>query len=402
MPAAAHSPATSTDATDAPLVAELKQYAPFMQMQPEHLQGFIDAARTASYAPGAQILAPSTGIVTHLMLVRSGHVTRHGNSEGDGEFEFEAGDLFPIGAVMAGRPVSSGYDAHDAVQCLQLPVAEVHALAAVSAPFAEFMQGRVRAQLQLSRQAMQAQVASSSLDEHALETRLGALALKKPISVSPDTPLEQALGTMHERKIGSMLVLDAKGAACGILTRHDMLDRVVLARVPLDAPISQVMTSPIHTLTTQHTAQDAALLMSRHTIRHVPVTRDGVVVGMVSERDLFAMQRMSIRHVSSGIRSAQDEAALVQSAQQIRAFARHLIGQGVAARQLTQLISHLNDLLTERLVTLQGRGPWHGPAAGLLARLRLRRPLRADDLDRPGQRAGLPQRQARAGPRHAG
>jgi CBS domain-containing protein len=353
MPAAAHSPAASTDATDAPLVAELKQYAPFMQMQPEHLQGFIDAARTASYAPGAQILAPSTGIVTHLMLVRSGHVTRHGNSEGDGEFEFEAGDLFPIGAVMAGRPVSSGYDAHDAVQCLQLPVAEVHALAAVSAPFAEFMQGRVRAQLQLSRQAMQAQVASSSLDEHALETRLGALVLKKPVSVSPDTPLEQALGTMHERKIGSMLVLDAKGAACGILTRHDMLDRVVLARVPLDAPISQVMTSPIHTLTTQHTAQDAALLMSRLTIRHVPVTRDGVVVGMVSERDLFAMQRMSIRHVSSGIRSAQDEAALVQSAQQIRAFARHLIGQGVAARQLTQLISHLNDLLTERLVTLK-------------------------------------------------
>ena len=152
-----------------------------------------------------------------------------------------------------------------------------------------------------------------------------------------------------------MLVLDAKGGPVGILTRHDMLDRVVLARVPLETPIAQVMTSPILTLTAQHTAQDAALLMSRHTIRHVPVTRDGAVVGMVSERDLFAMQRMSIHHVSSAIRGAKDEAALVESAQQIRAFARHLIVQGVAARQLTQLISHLNDRLTEQLVLMKAQ-----------------------------------------------
>jgi CBS domain-containing protein len=205
---------------------------------------------------------------------------------------------------------------------------------------------------------MQANMAAQSLAQHSLETRLGDLSLKPPIGVAPEVALSEALTTMHARKIGSMLVLDAKGAALGILTRHDMLDRVVLARVPLETPIAQVMTSPILTLTEQHTAQDAALLMSRHTIRHVPVTRDGAVVGMVSERDLFAMQRMSIHHVSSAIRGARDEAALVESARQIRAFARHLIVQGVAARQLTQLISHLNDLLTERLVLMKAQA--HG------------------------------------------
>lgn len=195
--------------------------------------------------------------------------------------------------------------------------------------------------------------ATQALAEQSLESPLGKIAFKTPVSVLPESPLSHALKTMHERRIGSMLVVDADGAALGILTRHDILDRVVLARTPLEAPIGTVMTTPIHTLTTQHTAQDAALLMSRHGIRHVPVTQEGKVVGVVSERDLFAMQRMSIRHVSSGIRAAQDEAALVQSAQQIRAFARHLIGHGVAAHQLTQLTSHLNDLLTERLVAMQ-------------------------------------------------
>ncbi len=155
-----------------------------------------------------------------------------------------------------------------------------------------------------------------------------------------------------------MLVLDTQGAAMGILTRHDILERVVLAKLPLESPIEQVMTAPIHTLSAQHTAQDAALLMSRHGIRHVPVTQQGKVIGMVSERDLFTMQRLSIRHVSSDIRASTDDEGLVRAAGQIREFAGHLLGQGVAARQLTQLISHLNDLLTERLVLLQAQA--HG------------------------------------------
>jgi len=139
----------------------------------------------------------------------------------------------------------------------------------------------------------------------------------------------------------------------GILTRYDILGRITLAQVPLAAPISQVMVHPVLTLTTQNTAQDAALLMSRHGMRHVPVTRDGVAVGMVSERDLFAMQRQSLKNVSSAIRAAPDVAALKSIALDIRRLARSLLGQGVQARQLTALISHLNDVLTGQLLKLK-------------------------------------------------
>ena len=103
-------------------------------------------------------------------------------------------------------------------------------------------------------------------------------------------------------------------------------------------------------------AQDAALLMSRHGIRHVPVTDAndpaGRVVGILSERDLFALQRLSLKQVSTAIRAAPDVDTLRVVAADIRRFARSLLGQGVRARQLTELISHLNDVLTERLVTL--------------------------------------------------
>lgn len=353
---AAADPTLSPAGLPAGVRARLRAYAPFQQMRPEHLDWFVDKAAARRHAAGDTILSPAHGVAPHLLVLLEGRVTGHGADEDGGtRFEFEPGDMFPVGAVMARRAVTASYTAHDDVVCLQLPVAELQPLLAASSALAEFMRGRVHKQLELSRKAMQASYATQALSEQSLETPLGQLAFKTPVAVLPRTPLSQALQTMHEGKIGSMLVVDAAGAALGILTRHDILDRVVLARTPLESPIGTVMSTPIHTLTTQHTAQDAALLMSRHGFRHVPVTQEGTVVGVVSERDLFAMQRMSIRHVSSGIRAAQDEAALVQSARQIRAFARHLVGQGVAARQLTQLISHLNDLLTERLVTLQAQ-----------------------------------------------
>jgi CBS domain-containing protein len=112
------------------------------------------------------------------------------------------------------------------------------------------------------------------------------------------------------------------------------------------------MSTPVHTLQHEHRLSDAALLMSRHALRHVPVLRDGRVVSIVSERDLFALQRLSLKQLGSNLRAAPDEATLVQLAGSIPEFARNLLGQGVHARQLTELVSHLNDLLATRLVEL--------------------------------------------------
>jgi CBS domain-containing protein len=207
--------------------------------------------------------------------------------------------------------------------------------------------------LQRSRQALQESYASHALAEQSFESALGTLVSRAPVACGPQTPLRDALAQMQERGVGSMLVTDPAGRPVGILTRYDILGRITLAEVPLTAPIGQVMVQPVHCLTVDHTAQDAALLMSRHAIRHVPVTRDEVAVGVVSERDLFALQRLSLKHVSSSIRAAREVGALKGAAQEIRGLARNLLGQGVQARQMTALISHLNDLLTRRLLEIK-------------------------------------------------
>ncbi|HET9820296.1 MAG TPA: DUF294 nucleotidyltransferase-like domain-containing protein [Burkholderiaceae bacterium] len=334
---------------------ELVRFAPFAQMQPVHVERFVAAATQAYYEPGEEVLSPAHGAPQHLVFIRRGRITgRHGLAEASGGFEYEAGDLFPIGAVMGRRPVTATYTAHDDTFCLLLPVDAVQRIARESAPFADFLHRRVQQFLDLSRRSLQVAFASQSLAEQSLETPLGDLVRRAAFAVTPDTPLEGALRAMHERRIGSVLVVDDEGGRpVGILTRHDILGRVTLPALPLSTPIRVVMSAPVRALTVQHTAQDAALAMSRHGIRHVPVTdAEGRVVGILSERDLFALQRLSLKQVSTAIRAAADVDTLRAVALDIRRFARNLLGQGVRARQLTELISHLNDVLTERLVTL--------------------------------------------------
>ena len=353
-PSAATTPVTSPSGSlVGNLRGELMRYAPFAQMAPEHVDRFVAAARMAYYAPAETMLEPASGPVERLYYVRQGRITgRKGLADLAGEFEYEAGDLFPIAAFTGRRAVSATYRADIDTFCLEVPAVAAQALATDSAPFADFLTRRVLQFLELSQRALQADYASQAVAEQSLEARLDTLPRQRPLACTRDTSLAQALAQMHERRVGSMLVVDAFGTPEGILTRHDILGRVTLPQVPLATPIGQVMSAPIFTLPSDSTFQDAALLMARHGIRHLPVLENGRIVNIVSERDLFALQRLSLKQVSTQLRSAPDVPALIALSAQIRRLARNLLGQGVQARQLTELISHLNDLLTERLVQL--------------------------------------------------
>jgi CBS domain-containing protein len=350
---------------------ELMRYPPFAQMQAGDVDFFLRHARQNYFAPEEILIEPGSGPVTELFLIRRGAVIgERGLAElSGGAFHYEPGELFPVGAALAHRAVTVSYRAVADTFVLALPLASMHALAVMSPPFADFLNRRILKFLDLSRRALQVAYASQALAEQSLETPLGDVARRAPVNCLPDTPLREALGRMHQQHIGSMLVADEGGRPLGILTRHDILGRITLAALPLDTPISQVMVQPVLTLSHEHTALDAALLMSKHGIRHVPVTRGGVAVGVVSERDLFAMQRLSLKQVSTSIRSAADVEMLKIVAQDIRRFAHSLLGQGVHARQLTALISHLNDVLTLRLLEIKAGE--HGIALSRLCWLAL-------------------------------
>ena len=109
---------------------------------------------------------------------------------------------------------------------------------------------------------------------------------EKFITVERDMDVQTAARIMRDRGIGSLFVTNGKEIV-GILTDTDMVRRVVAAEVDtLTATVEKIMSAPILTIEEDKTVLDASDLMAQTHIRHLGVTQDGKLVGMISVRDL--------------------------------------------------------------------------------------------------------------------
>jgi CBS domain-containing protein len=110
--------------------------------------------------------------------------------------------------------------------------------------------------------------------------------MQRPVvSVGPDASVRQAARQMREHVIGSVIVTDGDRLA-GILTERDVL-RAVARGIRDDAVVRDWMTTDPDTIEPGDTTEHAATLMMHGGFRHLPVTENGAVVGILSIRDLM-------------------------------------------------------------------------------------------------------------------
>lgn len=332
-------------------------HAPFDRMEPAHLLWMIEHMKMGYYAAGEVIVSPEQGAVDRFLVIKQGMVHGEQNvahaSDADTWLELAEGECFPLGALLANRSVASIYRAGADTFCYELPAADFHALIGMSTAFRDFCTRRIANLLEHSKQVIQAQYSNSSAEQQSLASPLSGIIRRAPVTCAPDTPVRQALEVMREQRIGSMIAADADGHPLGILTLHDVRDRIAIPQIDLDQPVINVMSTQLSSLPPQALAHEAALMMAKQGFRHVLVVEHGKLVGLVSEKDLFALQRVGLRQIGSAIRHAETVEMLQQSGADIRRMAHNMMAQGVAPEQLTQFISTFNDLLTARVVELE-------------------------------------------------
>lgn len=332
-------------------------HAPFDRMEPAHLLWMLERMQLGYYAAGEVIVSPEQGRVERFWVIKQGVVQGEQNvahaSDADAWLELVEGECFPLGALLAHRAVAGTYRAATDTFCFELSLADFHSLIGLSAPFRDFCTRRIANLLEHSKQVIQAQYTQSSSGQQSLASPLSAIIRGKPVTCAPETSVREVLARMHEARIGSMIAVDGQGRPVGILTLPDVLERIALPQIDLAQPVIEVMTTELTFLPPQSLAHEAALTMAKMGFRHVLVVEDGRLLGLVTEKDLFALQRVGLRQIGSAIRHAQHIGDLQQAAADIRQMAHNMMAQGVSAEQLTQFISTFNDLLTVRVIELE-------------------------------------------------
>ncbi|MCW8086200.1 CBS domain-containing protein [Sabulicella glaciei] len=106
-----------------------------------------------------------------------------------------------------------------------------------------------------------------------------------PLVLPAGTTVQEACTALHERHAGAVLVME-EGRLKGIFTGRDAVACLARGLDPERTLIGQVMTADPCCLPPDATAIDALRLMNDGGFRHLPIVRDGEVVGLVSRYDL--------------------------------------------------------------------------------------------------------------------
>lgn len=105
--------------------------------------------------------------------------------------------------------------------------------------------------------------------------------------VSIDTTVKDIAGIMGEKSIGSVLV-EQNTIPVGIVTETDIVRKVIAQNIsPHDTIAGKIMNSPIMTIDSGASIVEATDMMDRHHIRHLVVTEEGNLLGIISVRDLM-------------------------------------------------------------------------------------------------------------------
>lgn len=106
------------------------------------------------------------------------------------------------------------------------------------------------------------------------------------VATFPHTTLEQAARELARLEVSGLPVVDQAGQVVGIVTESDLLSALLHA-VSVNTPISTIMTESVVTVDEFASADSVIRLLREKHLHHLPVTRRGVVVGLITPQDLI-------------------------------------------------------------------------------------------------------------------
>ena len=104
-------------------------------------------------------------------------------------------------------------------------------------------------------------------------------------TITPDSTVQQLLDVLAELNVGALIVSDDGKAMLGIVSERDIVRKLRTVENPRNMPVSEIMTTDVQLCGPDDSFGDLMSVMTEHRVRHIPVSADDVIVGVVSIGD---------------------------------------------------------------------------------------------------------------------
>ncbi|MDF1710134.1 MAG: DUF294 nucleotidyltransferase-like domain-containing protein [Paracoccaceae bacterium] len=183
------------------------------------------------------------------------------------------------------------------------------------------------------------------------ETRVDHLMASDPITCTVDTSIVDAARLMRSHRISALGITEGERLA-GIVTLHDINNRVVAEGLDPSRPVRQIMTANPETLPPSAIGSDVLHMMMERRFGHVPVVDNGKFVGIVTQTNLTRFQATNSASLVRDVARVEVPADLAAVTAHIPRLLVQLVGAGNRHETVTRLITDIADAATRRLLAL--------------------------------------------------
>jgi CBS domain-containing protein len=324
----------------------LATHHPF-DLLPDEVLDYLPRHLSVRYFRRGTAFPPRDADQPYLYVLRRGAVELR-DERGELVGKLAEGDICPL-PCRPGDPAArfSGATAEDTLTYL-LPCADLQRLRDAHPAFADHFQRSVAERLHKALDVIKEDPPAGG----GLMTVQVSDLLSRPLfSATPNTSIREAARIMTDARVSSLMIMD-EGRLAGMITDRDLRSRCILEGLDYDEPVRRIMTEGLHTTDADTLGFQALISMTRLNVHHLPVLRDGEVVGVLSTTDLVRFQSANAVYLVGDIRRAGNLDTLVQISTKIPELQVHLVTSGATPDQVGQAISAVTDAITRRLLEM--------------------------------------------------
>ncbi|MFO7727398.1 MAG: DUF294 nucleotidyltransferase-like domain-containing protein [Desulfonatronovibrio sp.] len=344
---------------DTAVVTEfLKKTLPFNELDQETLENLAKNATIDFYPKSSRILTQDVTEVKHIYLIQKGGVKLYLQDE-SGEISLKdyrgEGSVFGALAIIRDARSSLTVEAIEDTFCFLITKKAFSELLETHPGFSQyylksFSENYIKKSFSELRKEKLPPKTEGAL--YLFTVKVNDLIRKKPEIITPVETIQNAARRMSDIGIGSLLIKDEYGKIAGIITDKDMRSKVVARGLPYYEPVEKIMTSPVKTISAGKVCFDALLSMMSKQIHHLAVEDEGRIIGVITSHDILVLQGESPVYLFKEIMNQHSIETLYELSMRVPLVVRPLIEEGAKANNITRMITVLNDLILDRILTL--------------------------------------------------
>jgi CBS domain-containing protein len=176
-----------------------------------------------------------------------------------------------------------------------------------------------------------------------------------PLTTTADKIVKDIAILMTDSMVDNIVVCENNNPI-GILTDADLSSKIATGRYPITETIDKIMSSPVVTVIENVSLAEAQLLMLKHNVTHLCVTKDGTnksaVKGIISEHDLIVAQASNPGVLIKEIKRSQLPKDLKQIRDRLSDLIQNSIQKNITISHVCNIANEINLALIKRAVEL--------------------------------------------------